>query len=265
METKDIIIAILVAVVIFVLGYIFVGPGSEMVIDDSNGNDVIEEVNGDPEEEDEEEDEEVDPVLREIVSDYIGSPHDSDPLDDDENVYNNEAFNSTTLVLISAADYHFPDDPEKGMEEIHYYPPGEVSYETRLHFSTYRNRISEYFTDITLEVAEDLAQSKMITLNKDGEDGRLLDIDWEEEIELHYVDLNDLTEVIPELPEVAGITFIVDGDEDIGLDVRGEGLLIDGDRLIRSSSSEGEVIEESILDFLEDQDYDAVNFFKINE
>ena len=265
MNKKDIIIAVLVLLLLFVLGYAVINqPETEEPTVENGEEEIVEEENGDLEEgEDEEEEKEED--LEDIILGYLGYPYEADPMDDDENIYNNEAFNSTTLVLVSAADYHFPDDPEEEMKEIHYYPPGEVSYETRLHFSTYRNKVSEYFTDITLEVADDLAESKMITLNKDGEDGRLLDIDWEKEVELDYVDANNLTEVIPNLPEIAGVTFIVDGDEDIGLDVRREGLLIDGDRFIHACSREGEVMEENLLDFLEDQDYDAVNFFKINE
>ena len=267
MDKKDVLIAVLVLLLLFVMGYTVINQTETEEPPIENGEEeIIEEGEEDEEDEtDEDEQEAEDENLEDIILGYLGYPYEADPMDDDENIYNNEAFNSTTLVLVSAADYHFPDDPEEGMKEIHYYPAGEVSYETRLHFSTYRNKVSEYFTDITLEVADDLADSKTVTLNRDGEDGRLLDIDWEEEIDLDYIDVDDVVEVIPELPEVAGVTFIVDGDEDIGLDVRREGLLLDGDRFIHASSTREEVIEENLLDFLEDQDYDAVNFFKINE
>ena len=267
MTKKDIIIAVLVLLLLFVMGYVVINQSeTEDPVIENGEEEIVEDENDDLEEEGEDEEDDFEDLdLEDIILGYLGYPYEADPMDDDENIYNNEAFNSTTLVLVSAADYHFPDDPEEGMKEIHYHPPGEVSYETRLHFSTYRNRVSDYFTDITLEVADDVAESKTITLNKDGEDGRLLDIDWEEEIELDYVDASDLTEIIPNIPEIAGVTFIVDGDEDIGLDVRREGLLVDGDRFIHACSREGEVIEENLLDFLEEQDYDAVNFFQINE
>ncbi|MGM0439373.1 MAG: N-acetylmuramoyl-L-alanine amidase-like domain-containing protein [Patescibacteria group bacterium] len=269
MNKKDLVIAILILVLLFVLGYSFISnvepevedPDQEEVI---NGEDTE---NGDEEEGEDSEEEEVEkPELKELVLGYLGEDYEADPLDDDENVYNDDEFNSTTLVLVTAANYHFPEDPEEGIKQIHYEPAGEVSYENRLHFTTYRNQVSEFFSDITEEVGGDLVESKEITLNKDTEeDGRLIDIDWEEEITLNYINVDDVIDVIPELPEVAGVTFIKEVDEEIGLDVRREGLLVDGDRFIHASSEEEEVVEENLLDFLEDNDYDAVNFFEINE
>ncbi len=262
MNKKDILIAVLVLVLLFVLGYVFIS-GVDSDPEQEQQEEIISEEQ--PSEQDEEDDDQVEEDLKEIILGYLGYPHASDPLDEDDNLYNNRAFNSTTLVLVSTVDYHFPEDSEEGMRQIHYYPAGEVSYENRLHFSTYRNKVSDYFSDITVEVGGDLVNSKIVTLNKEREDGRLLDIDWEEEIELHYVDVDEVMDVIPELPEVAGITFIVDGDEDIGLDVRREGLLVDGDRLIHAPANREEVVEDNLIDFLEDEDYDGVNFFKINE
>ncbi len=263
MDKKDIIIAFLALLLLFAVGYAFL---SQVDTEDPPVENGEEEIIEEEEEVEEEDVEDVDgQLLRDIVLNYIGAPYGSDPMDDDENIYNNEEFNSTTLVLVSAADYHFPEDPEEGMKQIHYYPPGEVSYENRLHFSTYRNQVSDYFSDITAEVGGELTESKEVVLNKEREDGRLLEIDWEEEITLEYIYVEDFLEVISELPEIAGVTFIVDGDEEIGLDVRREGLLLDGDRFVHSCSNQEEVIEENILDFLEDQDYDGVNFFKINE
>ena len=269
MDKKDILIAVLVLLLLFILGYTFIsgverGPERESADQEEFIDDEVDEEDSEDNEVDEDEDVEA-PELKSLVLGYLDYPYRADPLDEDENIYNNQAFNSTTLVLVSAADYHFPEDSEEGMKNIHYYPPGEVSYENRLHFSTYRNKVSDYFSDITAEVGDDLVESKEVVLNGEGEDGRLLDIDWEEEITLEYVDVDDVVEIIPQLPEVAGITFISHGDKEIGLDVRGEGLLLDGDRFIHASSQEERVVEENILDFLEAQDYDAVNFFKINE
>jgi len=223
---------------------------------------IIDEAENDEEEEEEEEEE---MSLREITESFLGADYDSSPLDED-NIYTEEAFNSTTLVLTVAANYHFPEDPEEGMRKIHYYPPGEVSYENRLHFSTYRNKVSEYFNDITREVGEDHVRTKEIVLNREREEeGRLLDMDWEEEIILEYINIEDIEEVLANLPEVAGVAFIIDGDEEMGLDVRSEGLIIDGSEFVHAPRDEGEVVKEDFLSFLEDSNYNAVNFFEINE
>ncbi len=263
MEKRDIIIAILLFALVFVLGYLVLGQVEE--VDPENGEDEIVEEDREEVEEEEEREEAKDQNLEDVILGYLGYPYEADPMDDDENIYNNEAFNSTTLVLVSAVDYNFPNNPEEGMREIHYYPPGEVSYENRLHFSTYRNEVSDYFTDITREIGGDLVESKEVVLNQESEGERLLGIDWEETILLHYIEIANLSEILSDLPKVAGVTFIVDGDEEIGLDVRREGLLIDGDRFIHACSGEGEVVEENLFDFLEGQDYDGVNFFEINE
>ncbi len=268
MNKKDIIIAVLVLLLLFVLGYLVISQAEDPEVEDVDQEEIVDEDfnDEDPEVEDEEEDEEdIEEPLRDIVLDFLGSPHHSDPLDDDENIYRDDAFNSTTLVLISAAKFNSPDNPEEAMRELHYYPPGEVSYENRLHFSTYRNKVSDYFRDITVEVGGDSVDSKDVILNKEDDGDRLIDMDWEEEITLEFVRVEDFSGIISDLPEVAGITFIMDGDEDIGLDVRREGILIDGYRFIHACSEEGEVIEEDILDFLDDNDYDAVNLFEFNE
>ncbi len=263
MDKKNVIIAILIILLLFFVGFFFLGEKSTDPAEE--WEEEIEEI-VEEDEEDSEDEEEKERDLKDIIMNFMGSSYAASPLDEDENIYNEEYFNSTTLVLVAASNYHYPDDPEEGMREIHYYPPGEVSYETRLHFSTYRNKISDYFSDITSRVGEDFVDSKKIILNKEYEDDkRLIDMEWEEEIALDFIDVNDLISVIPNLPEIVGITFIKDGDEEIGLDVRREGLLIEKDRFIHACPNEEKVIEENILDFLEDKDYDAVNFFQINE
>jgi len=259
MKTKDIIIAILIVLLVVALSYMFLGPEDPEIPseEEEEEEEIIDEEDGEEEVEE--------PTLREITRSFLGAAYGESPLDE-ENIYTEEAFNSTTLVLTVAANYHFPEDPEEGMKKIHYYPPGEVSYENRLHFSTYRNKASEYFGDITREVGEDYVQTKAVVLNKErDEEGRLLDINWEEEIVLEYISVGDVEEILVNLPEVAGVTFIMDGDEEMGLDVRSEGLVLDGSDFVHAPRDEGEVIEEDFLIFLEDSDYGAVNFFEINE
>ncbi len=217
-------------------------------------------------EEDVEEEEKKD--LKEIVEGFIGAPYERGPLGegDDEELYREDAFDCTTLVLVSVSRLHSNDlSPEEMIKEVNYFPPGEVSYETRLHFSTYRNKVSEFFEDITEEVAPEIHKEKEVVLNKERkEEGRLIDIDWEEETIIPYVKAEDAPEVVFELPEEVGVAFLMDGDEEIGLDVRHEGFLFKGEELIHASLESEKVSRADFLEFLEESDYDGVNFFKVN-
>ena len=265
MNNKNAIIVILVILLLVVSGFFLFRQPEDRPVDDVNGEEWSDE---NYEDENDEEDEEItdeEERLREIVLSFLGAPYESSPLDDEDNIYRDDAFNSTTLVLVSAAKFNFPDDPEEGIREIHYYPAGEVSYENRLHFSTYRNKISPFFEDITSEIGGEYTESKTVLLNKEREEGRLLDMEWEEEISLEFIRIENFDEIIDNLPEIAGVAFIVDGDEEIGLDVRSEGILVDGESLIHAPASEEEVVEEDIFDFLERTDYDGLNFFKFND
>lgn len=214
------------------------------------------------------EEEEKEKELREIVEGFIGTPYERGPLGegDDEKLYREDVFDCTTLVLVSVSKLHSNDlSPEEMIKKVNYFPPGEVSYETRLHFSTYRNKVSEFFEDITSGVAPELRTEREVLLNKKrDEEGRLIDIDWEEEIVIPYIKKEDVTEVIPDLPEEVGVAFLMDGDEEMGLDVRHEGFLFKGEELVHASLEEGEVVRVDFFEFLEESDYDGVNFFKVN-
>ncbi len=196
----------------------------------------------------------------------MGSPYKRGPLGEKENkeIYREDVFDCTTLILVSAAKVNSNGKtPKEVMKEVNYYPPGEVSYENRLHFSTYRNKVSPYFEDITQEIGKDKTKEKKVILNKKREEGRLIDINWEEEINLEYIRKEDLDKVISNLPSEVGVAFIKNGDEKIGLDVRHEGFVFEKENLIHASSIEGEVAEVDFLDFVENSNYDGVIFFKV--
>lgn len=197
--------------------------------------------------------------LKEIVISFLGSSYQLGPIDED-NLYRDDVFDSTTLILVSVANLYANDlSKEEMMEKINYYPEGEVSYENRLHFSLYRNQVVDYFQDITKEVGETVYQEKEVVLNKE----RLIDIDWEEQITFPYINKEDVQEVIANLPELVGVAFVKHGDEEIGLDIRYEGFLLERENFIHACSEEKKVVKEDFLEFLKDSDYDAVNFFEI--
>ncbi len=206
-------------------------------------------------------------TLKQIVYGFLGTPYERGPLGegDNEKIYRTDVFDCTTLVLVTASKLNSNGtSPEEMMEKANYYPAGEVSYENRLHFSTYRNKVSPFFRDITFDVGGERTKEKTVILNKERDkEGRLIDIDWEEEIKLKYIEKEDIFEIISHLPLEVGVAFIVDGDEKIGLDVKHEGFVFDREKLVHASSNRGEVFEENFLDFLEKSNYSGVLFFKI--
>ncbi len=250
------IIILIIALIALILGgmLLFRSPEENGEVDDPEITPIE---NGD---ENDVEEESFEERLEEVVKGFIGLPQKSGALDE-ETLYTEEGFDSTTLVLSSVAKVHSREDPEERMKEINYYPAGDVSYENRLHYSSYRNKISPYFSDITEEVGGNRVEKKTVTLNKD----RLIDIDWEEEIELAYIPAEDVFYALPQLPYICGAMFLVEGDEDIGLDVRGEGIVIDSVDFVYASSKEEEVVNVDFLEYLDESDFDGVIFYEFVE
>jgi hypothetical protein len=197
--------------------------------------------------------------LKQIITGFIGTPYEGGPLNE-EVLYRTDAFDCTTLVLISAAEFHSGEETaSEMMKKINYYPEGEVSYENRVHFTTWRNQNSRFFKDITREIAPDMFQEKTVVLNHT----RLLDIDWEEEIVIPYILKENVTEIT--LPDLVGVAFLYPEDENIGLDVRHEGFVLDGQDLVHASSTKGEVVKEDFFTYLEESNFIGVHFFEIRE
>ena len=197
--------------------------------------------------------------LREIVTGFIGTPYQLGPLDEGENIYREDVFDCTTLVLVTVANLH-SENPEEEIKDVNYHPSGEVSYETRLHFSTYRNKVNDYFKDITEEVGGDYVNQKQVLLNKD----QLIEIDWQEEITINEIRTQNVSEVVDNLPEVAGVMFMRDSNSDIGLDINHEGFVLDGEDLVHASPTHGQVYREDFLTYLANSNYDSVAFYEVN-
>lgn len=207
--------------------------------------------------------------LRQIVYDFLDAPYEVGLLGEDEGeeIFRTDVFDCTSLVLVSASIFSSDgNSPEEMMKKANYYPPEEVSYEARLHFSSYRNQVSPLFRDITEEVGGEKTEEKKIVLNKDrDEEGRIIDIDWEQEITLKYVRKENISSIISQIPSEVGVGFMVDGDEKIGLDIRHEGFLFDREKLVHASSKKGEVTEDNFLEFFQDSNYDGVIFFTVEK
>ncbi len=203
--------------------------------------------------------------IKNVALSFVGSPYLLNPTDE-ENIYNEEGFDSTSFILSVIAVVHNPNNPEEIIKEINYYPAGAVSLLNRNHFSTYRNKVSPYFTDITSETAEDLIKEKTLVLNKKQEDGsRLIDINWEESIIINYIEREDVTSIIDKLPLLAGVMFLYHEDAEMGLDVRQEGVIIDNKEIIYSSSTAGEIVKRDFQEYVVNGDFDGAIFYRINK
>ncbi len=204
--------------------------------------------------------------LKGIVYEFLGRPYERGPLGEEEGeqIYREDVFDCTTLVLVSTSKYNANGkSAEEMMKVANYYPAGVVSFESRLHFTTYRNKVSPLFEDITRQIGGDLTEQKKVLLNKDREgEGRLIDVDWEEEVVIEYIKTEAVQKITKNIPKEVGVAFIVDGDENMGLDVRHEGFVFNGSELVHASSQRGEVYKEDLLKFLESSNYSGVLFFR---
>lgn len=191
---------------------------------------------------------------------------------DKDPIFRLDVTDCTVFVLTNVALLHSQTIKEAKavMQSLNYRPNSEMTFENRLHFTTDRNMTSPYFRDITEQIAgSDKIKEKEVILNKiKPDDKRLIDIDWEKEIVIKYIPNEYITkDLLQELPEVVGVAFIKEGDEEIGLDVRHEGFLFDGELLFHASSAQGKVVSEDFFEYYFREDnsprFDGVILFEV--
>ncbi len=184
---------------------------------------------------------------------------------DKDPIFRLDTADCTVFVLTTAALLNSQnlEQAREMMKFLNYQPEKEISFENRLHFTTDRNMVSPYFSDITEEIA---GSSKIITrkviLNKVKTDGtRWIDIDWEKEIIIKYLPNEYITkEFLMDLPKSVGVAFIKENYFETGLDVVHEGLLFDGKLLIAASSIEKKVAAEDFCNYYFSEDGSSPKF-----
>ncbi len=191
---------------------------------------------------------------------------------DKDPIFRLDITDCTAFVLTNVALLHSQSlaEAREMMRYLNYQPNSEMTFENRLHFTTDRNEVSPYFQDITGEVLCGCSLKAVeVTLNKIKADGeRLIDINWEKETVFRYIPNEYITkELFQNLPKALGIAFIKKGDEEIGLDVRHEGFLFDGELLFHASSAKGEVVSEDFFGYYFGENsssrFDGVILFEI--
>lgn len=202
--------------------------------------------------------------LEKIITSRLGTPYEEGCLGenggvDTDPVFRLDVADCTVFVLTSVALLNSSnlEDAEELMKSLNYYPFEEVSYENRLHFTTYRNLISPYFEDITEDLGV-VTESKTINLNKT----RIIDIDFEESVEVKYIPYTSFSRDA-HLPPVVGVAFLRHGDEERGLDVRHEGFILHGEDLVHASLNAGEVVREDLFQYLQNASFDGLIIFEI--
>lgn len=173
---------------------------------------------------------------------------------DKDPIFRVDVTDCTVFVLTNVALLHSQtiDGAKEMMKFLNYQSDSEITFENRLHFTTDRNAVSPYFQDITGEnLCGCSLKTKKVILNKIKTDGRrLIDIDWQKEIVLKYISNEYITkELFQNLSKAIGIAFIKEGDEKIGLDVRHEGFLFDGELFFHASSSQKRVVVEDFFEY----------------
>lgn len=191
---------------------------------------------------------------------------------DEDPIFRLDVTDCTAFVLTTAALLHSQNlaEARKIMKFLNYRPDSEVTFENRLHFTTDRNAVSPYFEDVTARfLCGCNLKQVQVTLNKIKPDGqRLIDIDWEKETTIKYISNQYITEeLFSRLPKALGVAFIKEGDEKIGLDVRHEGILIDGEFLFHATPVQNKVVAEDFFEYYfgksQSPRFDGIILFKI--
>jgi hypothetical protein len=190
----------------------------------------------------------------------LGTPYQLGPLGeesgrDKDPIFRLDVTDCTAFVLTNVALLHSQslEEAREMMKFVNYRPPNfEITFENRLHFTTDRNTVSPYFGVITQDSFSGCKlKTVSVTLNKIKPDGkRLIDIDWEKEMEIQYIPNQCLSEeFFSNLPQVLGIAFLREGDDKIGLDIRHEGILIDRKFLFHASPIQNKVVAENFFEY----------------
>jgi len=200
---------------------------------------------------------------------------------DKDPIFRLDVTDCTAFVLTSTALLHSQnlEQAVEMMKFLNYRPKEnlktgemeyEISFENRLHFTTDRNATSPYFQGITGQVVDQSKiEEKEIVLNRVKSDGKcLIDVDWEKKIVIKYIPTKFITkDLFQNLPEVVGVGFIKQGDEEIGLDIRHEGFLFKDSLFIHASSLQGKVVAEDFFDYYFDKNnnprFDGILLFDI--
>ena len=175
-------------------------------------------------------------------------------LKDEDPIFRLDVTDCTVFVLTNAALLHSQNlqEAREMMKFLNYRQEKEITFENRLHFTTDRNIVSPYFEDITAKaICGCELKTINVILNKIKADGkRLIDINWEKEIVIKYIPNEYITKnLFSNLPEALGIAFVKEGDEKIGLDVRHEGFLFDGELLYHTSLVEKGVVAVDFFNY----------------
>lgn len=177
----------------------------------------------------------------------------------------------TVNVLTSTAMAHARSLPEaRGwMTRLNYYP-GEnpVRYENRVHFTEDRIRASQWFHDITPQIATGTPLASVrLTLNRGSDGTPLLPISWKRATTIRYLRQSDVSPaLLARLPaSIAGVAFVREKLFPKGIAVAHEGFVVDRQWLVHADSITKKTVRTQLCDYLRKNAdwFDGVMIFSI--
>lgn len=127
-----------------------------------------------------------------------------------------------------------------------------VTFENRLHFSFDRLDSSPYYENVTENVVPgELLATAEVVLNRKQDGDRLLPLEWERPVTVHYLPSIHVSETLLEtLPPGLGVVLVKEENFPLGVVAGHEGVLF-GREFIHASQIEREVVREpSFLEYL---------------
>jgi hypothetical protein len=191
----------------------------------------------------------------------VGTPYRLGPLGEEAPPDTNpliifHATDCAVVNLVSAALAHASEaGGEREAMRLANYRGGEISYATRLHFTTDRLDSSPYYRDITEKVGRRALRSRRVVLNQKADGGRWIPIAWSRSRDVRYVPRAwgshfDRWHAQGHLPAATGVAFVQLSTLSDGLDVVHESMLWKGRTLLHASSLTGKVVTMSWREFL---------------
>jgi len=175
----------------------------------------------------------------------------------------------TTLAFAQSNDWA---DARNNMIDIHYkkneYGQSSPTFKSRWHYTSDRILNHKQTKDITSSlIPSEYLETITIELNRKEDGSEFLDLDWSSVKDISYIPSKNINHLIMgNLPKVCGVAFVKRSYFSLGIMIAHEGYLIDKENLIHASSNQGETVNVSFFDYLNNNGssrFDGVMIYKI--
>lgn len=155
------------------------------------------------------------------------------------------------------------NDAKQKIIKLHY-KNNTVNFENRFHFTGERITKSKYFKNISNKISKNYNISR-VTLNKKYNGLKLINIDFERKVSLHYIPLKEFINCYQNINnKIVNIAFGRQSNIRNGHFISHEGFLLDKKSLIHSSLDKGRVVKVNIIDYLKRTKFDGIIIVKLD-